>query len=131
MSALQQQPEKNMIFNDPLFQRIFILIIGLIIFLLSLGGLGYCIQSSLSFGLVAFFLICGCFAYVGMLFMLAAFADTEILNRRTGWLFEGPSADPIGLVIYILFIITVGLVIGVIALILTFLIRSVLPYQKY
>lgn len=73
-----------MIFNDPLFQRIFILIIGLIIFLLSLGSLVYCIQSSLSFGLVAFFLICGCFAYVGMLFMLAAFADTEILNRRAG-----------------------------------------------
>ena len=63
--------------------------------------------------------------------MLAAFADTEILNLRTGWLFEGPSADPIGLVIYIFFIITVGLVIGVIALILTFLIRLVLPYQKY
>lgn len=50
MSALQQQPEKNMIFNDPLFQRIFILIIGFIIFLLSLGGLVYCIQSSLTFG---------------------------------------------------------------------------------
>lgn len=39
MSALQQS-EKNMIFNDPLFQRIFILITGLIIFLLSVGGLG-------------------------------------------------------------------------------------------
>lgn len=130
MSDLQQA-EKNMIFNDPLFQRIFIFIIGLIIFFLNVGGLVYCIQLSLSFWLVIVFLICGCFAYIGMLFMLAAFADNAILNRRTGWLFEGPSADPIGLVMYILFIITVGLVIGVIALILTFLIRLVMPFQKY
>ncbi|WP_216933976.1 MULTISPECIES: hypothetical protein [unclassified Acinetobacter] len=130
MSDLQQ-PEKNMILKDPLFQRIFIFIIGLIFFLLNVGSLVYCIQSSLSFWLVIGFLICGCFAYVGMLFMLAAFADTEILNRRTGWLFEGPSADPIGLVMYILLIITVGLVIGIIALILTFLIRLVMPFQKY
>lgn len=39
MSGLQQA-EKNMIFNDPLFQRIFIFIIGLIIFFLNVGGLG-------------------------------------------------------------------------------------------
>ena len=66
------------------------------------------------------------FGYIGILWMLAAFADDEIFQRRLGWLFEASSDDPLGLIVYLILMLFLGLIIGILAVIMTYCLKGVL-----
>ena len=115
---------KKYIWDDPLFYRTYIFILGLLTFLLACIMSYFTVLEDGWFVPIVGILIGLGVGYLGMLWMLAAFADDETYERRVQWLYETPVLDPIGFVFYIVLIFFLGFTIGLLAVIITYALKG-------
>ena len=112
-----------------LFQRTFIFILGIFVFLISSILLIFSLREDGWFVVLGGIIVGTGFGYIGMLWMLAAFVDEETFYRRVTWLFEAPAGNPLGLIVYLILMLFLRLIIGIFAVIMTYCLKGVL-YMK-
>lgn len=82
----QQALDYNLISNIPLFQRVFVFMIGLLMLGIAAAFLLLCFREVGVYGLIFSLPLSLLFGYVGIMYLHVVFTDRQTFNRKLGWL---------------------------------------------